>query len=446
MRILTVISGLVMSICGAFCFAVSGNLFISVAFVIGVTMVVSGGCSIGAYLISGRGHNRLTETTLVEGLVTLFYGVAVLNNQVTDTFLTMFFGTWLTVCGVTRVSQSFYVSRINPRDWAKIIPLASMASMLGIVMMMPKLVGAVAPLMLVGGAFIFVGLSMLTYAMYMKRRSTGAEGEVKAKERAEARKAVAKAQRQERDRIRNLSKQERDEEVARQKKEKAEQEKARKAALEAQKAARRKAARPEGERTVEISSEEVEEINIKVQDKVVDVKDDNPMAAIWATMAKENGLDVTVNKVKKEKEPTAPIPVIVKADEPQTHPVWQRPTDIPKVRQERQAVKDDTLSSIHFKAVNLEEIESKKPVVEFEKVKLPELTLESDKSSADRKQVLKEISKTKLDKEEVDYTPISLEDLVAEPLSKPYDPKESTRFTQTLNFGWLDDVEKENKK
>ncbi|MDO5332028.1 MAG: hypothetical protein Q4E99_05040, partial [Bacillota bacterium] len=62
-----------------------------------------------------------------------------------------------------------------------------------------------------------------------------------------------------------------------------------------------------------------------------------------------------------------------------------------------------------------------------------------DHQSADREEVLEEISKTILKKEEVDYTPISLEDLVAEPLVKPYDPNESKRFTQTLNFGWLDE-------
>lgn len=445
MRVLTVISGLVMAICGAFCFAFSGNLFSSVAFVIGVTMVISGGCSIGAYIISGKGHNRLTETSLVEGLVTLLYGVAVLNNQVTDTFLTMFFGTWLTVCGITRVSQSFYVSRFNPKDWAKIIPLAAMASMFGVVMMMPKLVVAVSPLMLVGGAFIFVGLSMLTYAMYMKRRSSNSEGEIKAKERAEAKKAVAKAERQERDRLRSLSKKERDEELARQRAEKEEQEKAKKAAIAAQKEARRQAARPENERTMEISPEEVEEINIKVDDKIVGVDSNNPMAAIWATMAKEDGMDVTINKVaKKDKDKTAEMPTI--ADEPQIRPVWQRPTDIPKVKKEKSIVKDDTLSSIEFKAVNLEEIESARPAVEFEKIKLPELKLASDDQSADRREVLKEISNTILKKEEVDYTPISLEDLVAEPLVKPYDPEESKRFTQTLNFGWLDEQLEEKKK
>jgi len=429
MRVLTVISGILISVCGAFCFAFNGNLFSSVAFVIGVTMVISGGCNIGAYLVSGRGHNRLTETTLVEGLVTLLYGVAVLNNQVTDSFLTMFFGTWLTVCGVTRVSQSFYVSRFNPRDWAKIIPLAAMASMLGVVMMMPTLLIAVTPLMLVGGAFIFDGLSMLTFAMYMKKRSTGAEAEVKAKERAEARKQVAKEQRDERDRLRKLSRKERAEELARQKKEKEEEDKAKKAALEAQKAERRQAARPEGERTVQIPEEQVAEINAIADANVNTIQNgeagavdeptipENPMAAIWQTMEKE---------------------------EPQTRAAWQKPTAIPKFKQEvkdipREFAKDDTLAKLELKAVKLDDIEDKSATVIFEKVELPEIKLASEEETADRTKILQDIGEATLEKEVVDYTPVTLEDLVREPVKKSFDPKEAKRFTQTLSFGWLED-------
>jgi len=371
-------------------------------------------------------------------LVTMLYGFAVLTNSVTDVFMTMFFGTWLTVCGVTRFSQSLYVSRINPRDWAKIVPLSAIASMLGVIMMMPKIVSAAAPLMLLGGAFVFDGLSMLTFAMYIKRRATGSDDEVRAKERAEERKAVAKAERLERDRLRSLSKQEREEELEHQKSVREAEDKARKEAVAAQKAARRQAARPESERTIELSNEEVEEINIRVGGQDVDMSSENPMAAIWASMAKEDGNEFTVNKVIKTKEDT--IPEYIKPEEPQTHAVWQRPTEIPKVKlTERTSSKDDTFSPIKLTAVNLEEIESKKPLVEFEKIKLPELKFESDNIFADRKEVLKEIQNTKIVKEELDYTPISLDELVAEPMAKPEDPNASKRFTQTLTFEWLED-------
>ncbi|MCQ2553363.1 MAG: hypothetical protein MJ150_03570 [Clostridia bacterium] len=428
MRILTVISGIVITACGAFCFAVSGNLFASIAFVVGVTMVISGGCNIGAYLISGKGHNRLTETTLVEGLVTFFYGFAVLNDQVNELTLMMFFGTWLTVCGVTRVSQSLYVSRFNPKDWAKIIPLAAVASMLGVVMMMPKILVAAAPLMLVGGAFILDGLSMLMFAMYMKKRALPtAEGEIKAREREEAKRAVAKAERIERDRLRNLSKHEREAELERQREAKAKEDAAKKAEIAAQKAARRQAARPASERTMEFTLNEIKDINT-LADKVVKIEDEDEVETV--TLA--------------EKAPEAPAEELVNVpvEDLQTRPVWQRPTDIPKVRQEAKPVqKESEITSLRFTAVNLEEIESGKTVVEFEKVELPELKLASDNEAADRKEVLKEIDKVTIKKEDLDYTPIDLEELVKEPLARPVDPNEAKRFTQTLNFHWVE-VEK----
>ena len=93
MRILTTIAGILICATGAFCFAVYTSPFSDVAFVVGVVMVLSGIMHNVAYLVSGRGKNRLTDTALVEGLVTFFYGFAVLNNQVTDEVLTLFFGT-----------------------------------------------------------------------------------------------------------------------------------------------------------------------------------------------------------------------------------------------------------------------------------------------------------------------------------------------------------------
>jgi len=422
MRILTVIAGILISGCGAFCFAVYTNPFKDVAFLVGLVMVISGCCDTIAYLVSGSGKNRTTDTALVEGLVTLLFGFAVLNNQVTDLMLTMFFGTWLTLCGVTRVSQSFYVSRFRPKDWAKIMPLAAIASMLGVVMLMPKLVSAVMPLMLVGGAFVLDGLSLLVYAMFMKKLTAKTSAfEEKAKERAQARKAVKEAEREERDRLRKLSIQEREKEQERQRQERETLEAAKKQAREEERAARKEAARPATEKTMEFTPEEVAEINaaameaeLKADDKPVE-EEPQPVNAVFAAVAQESGVPL--------------------------RPVWQKPTDVPSLRAERDAdiEKEVEFKPLKFNAVNLEEIESRKTHVEFAKVELPEYKLRSDTETADRDAVLDEIKNTSFKTDDVEYTPISLEELVNEPLAKPYDPDEAKRFTQTLNFGWLED-------
>ena len=215
MRILTTIAGILICGTGAFCFAVNMNVFADVAFLVGLTMMIAGVLLTFAYLVSGRGENRLTETALVEGLVSFFYGFAVINDQVSDLNLTMFFGTWLTLCGISRVSQSFYVSRFNRKDWAKIMPLGLVASVMGIIMMMPALVKNIQPLMLIGGVMILDGLSILIFAMFMRRIDADpGRSEAAAKERSAAKKAQIKARREQRDRLRNLSQEEREAEQA----------------------------------------------------------------------------------------------------------------------------------------------------------------------------------------------------------------------------------------
>ncbi|MBQ1476232.1 MAG: DUF308 domain-containing protein, partial [Firmicutes bacterium] len=156
MRILTVISGMLLAIAGAFTFAFYSNAFTGLAFILGLVMLISGLCILGAYILSGK-VGRLPDTVLVEGMVTTLFGFAVLNNEVMDAMVTLFFGTWMTLSGVTRISQSFAVSRYRPKDWAKIMPLALAGTILGVIMLMPSLTNYMNPMFLVGAAFIVNG-------------------------------------------------------------------------------------------------------------------------------------------------------------------------------------------------------------------------------------------------------------------------------------------------
>src|SRR5665647_554269 len=88
MRILTVMSGIVLSATGAWCLSYYRSAFSSIAFVLGLAMLISAICLISAFLVSGR--KRLPETILVEGMMTLIFGFVILNNEVTDTMLSIF--------------------------------------------------------------------------------------------------------------------------------------------------------------------------------------------------------------------------------------------------------------------------------------------------------------------------------------------------------------------
>ena len=436
MRILTTIAGILICATGAFCFAVYTNPFTDVAFVVGVVMILSGIMHSVAYLVSGRGRNRLTDTALVEGLVTFFYGFAVLNNQVTDEVLTLFFGTWLTICGVTRISQSFYVSRFNPKDWAKIMPLGMVATMFGVIMMMPSLLSAVMPLMLVGGAFIVDGFSILIYAMYMRRKDADrGKAELEARQRAEAKKQLQKTKREQRDKLRSLSRQEREEAQEKLLADQRAYENAKKEEKLARRRARKEAAMGQLPPTIQLSKEEVEEIiaGAPAEQLAEDAKAAETALNAAGTALAEAGserADAAENVIAKAAELEAASKVSFKI-----------PEVIPSIRLEDKPAskkKKTEAGPVKIAAVNLEEIEQPKGVT-FDKVELPEVKLVSEAEKVSREDVLSSIDSVSAPKaDNVDYTPIDLDDLVPEPGEKPESEEDSRRFTQVLSFNWKD--------
>lgn len=435
MRILTTIAGILICGTGAFCFAVYSNPFSDVAFVVGAVMVLSGIMHSVAYLISGRGKNRLTDTALVEGLVTFFYGFAILNNQITDESLTLFFGTWLTLCGVTRISQSFYVSRFNPRDWAKIMPLGMVATMFGVIMMMPSLLSAVMPLMLVGGVFIVDGFSILIYAMFMRRKDADrGRAEQEARQRAEAKKQLQKTKREQRDKLRSLSQQEREEAQAKLLADQRAYENAKKEEKLARRRARKEAVMVQSPPTIQLTKEEVEEIvagapaeqlaeDAKALETAVKPAEEHVKAAVAVP-----GADESIALKAAELEAASKVS-------------FKLPETIPSIKLEDRPAskkKKTEAADIKIAAVNLEEIEQPKEV-SFEKVELPDIELASKEEKVSREDVLSKIDSVSAPKaENVDYTPIDLDELVSEPLEKPVSKDDSKRFTQVLNLNWND--------
>ncbi|MBQ9889813.1 MAG: DUF308 domain-containing protein [Firmicutes bacterium] len=427
---------------------VYSNPFTDIAFVVGVVMMIAGVLHTVAYLVSGRGANRLTDTALVEGLVTFFYGFAVLNNQVTDQSLTMFFGTWLTICGVTRISQSFYVSRFNPRDWAKIMPLGLVATMLGVVMMMPSLLSAVMPLMLVGGAFLIDGLSILVYAMFMRRKDAEkGRAETEARQRAEAKKQLQRTKREQRDKLRSLNKQERDAAQAKlladqrayeeaKKQEKLAKRQARSAMVEAQSA------------TIPMTKEEVAEV-VEGAPKEQLEEDARVLAEAKAEAEKAAEPEKPLSEGEKAVEGLAQSVAELDAA---SRVSFKAPEEIPVINvddilKEKKSRRDASEGEQKLGAVNLEEVENGSRVV-FEKVELPQPELASaTEKNVSREDVLQKIESEKLPQLEiVDYSPIDFDESEPEPSEKVQDAAQAEKnvkddkfFTQVLDLTWKDE-------
>ncbi|MBR2099420.1 MAG: DUF308 domain-containing protein [Firmicutes bacterium] len=438
MRILIVISGMLLAVAGAFTFAFYSNAFTGLAFILGLVMLISGLCILGSYIISGK-VGRLPDTVLVEGMVTTLFGFAVLNNEVMDAMVTLFFGTWMTLFGVTRVSQSFAVSRYRPKDWAKIMPLALAGTILGVIMLMPSLTTYMNPMFLVGAAFIVNGLSQLVYSMYMRKHEL-TDREIEAQERAEARKTAKEAERKQRNANRSTSWHEREEQREEQrrleKRRLAEQRAAKMQELQERRAARR----PASEATMEFTPEEVEEIKAMAE---------TPAAAPVREPAPVEEVPVeTPAEEPAAEEPAVEEEILEKAKAP----VWTRPENIPSLRarkleEEAAAAEAEPAPAPEIEdplakraAVNIEKIEEGLETVEFEPVELPEPQLEASGGEAEeRKEILQDLEKeVKRDDPFKPFQALKLEDLFGEdyvPLREK-DPKEATRFTQSLNLDW----------
>ena len=433
MRILVVISGMLLAIAGAFTFAFYNNAFIGLAFILGLVMLISGLCILGAYIISGK-VGRLPDTVLVEGMVTTLFGFAVLNNEVMDAMVTLFFGTWMTLSGVTRISQSFAVSRYRPKDWAKIMPLALAGTIIGVIMLMPSLTTYMNPMFLVGAAFIVDGLSQLIYSMYMRKHEL-TDREIEAQERAEARKTAKEAERKQRNTNRTTSWHEREEQREEQrrleKRRLAEQRAAKMQELQERRASRR----PASEVTMEFAPEEVEEIK-----RLAD-EEELPITQV-----------LTPTPRKEEPEQTEEEALLQETLEKAKAPVWNRPENIPSLRakkleEEAAAAETEPETEPEIEdplakraAVNIEKIEEGLDTVEFEPVELPEPELEASGGEAEeRTEIIQELEKEV--RKEDPFTPfeaLKLEDLFGDdyvPL-RERDPKEATRFTQSLNLDW----------
>lgn len=471
MRIFTVIAGILYVAMGALCFVFGGYSFLGLAFPAGLLMTVAGIFIVLAFVASGKKY-RLPDTVLVEGLIDMMFGFAVLNNQVSDNMLSMFFGAFTCIAGATRLSQSLDVSRYRPKDWARVMPLSAITAILGVIMMMPNVIPNATPMMLMGGAFIINGFSLLVYSMYMEKR-TASQREEEAKARTAAKKAAADAKRRQRDMLRSLSHQERQEALAKIKQEKKEAKQQKREARRLELELSRTARRPAPEDTKPISKDDQEEIKriaeqLGLDDEAViqeaiekaaaqaaeepaaeEAKTEEPLAETTSQTAEAPAEEAaaepaeepeieTDHQIQVEETPAETIEE--PAEEITRWPAWQKPVDIPSLRnsvraQDEPEEEEPALPALA--AVNLEAFENEEINIEFESPELRPVELVSETADAvDRKQIIKDLEKPVIKNDEfTDYVPLRLEDLIDEELPK-INTSVDERFTQRMSFTW----------
>ncbi len=437
MRILTVIAGVLLTILGAFSFlSISTYSFAALAFPIGIGMCAAGIFIVAAFIASGR-FRRISDAVLVEGIVMTLCGFVVLNDQVKDAMLPIFFGLLLVISGASRIAQCFDVSRYRPRDWLKPMVFAIPATVLGLVMMMPSAISMDKPLMLVGASFIINGFSILIYAMFMEARSSE-ERSAELKARAAAKQQQAEEKRRRRNEMRKMS----HEEKARVKTEERMQKKldAEKKRLEKMKAKEdaRKSRQPATTHTISFTKEESEEI--KAAAKELGFEDEKPETA--AENTETAAPEAPEVQPAEQEEASAPA-----YEEASIWPSFKKPEAIPSVRKKKDAAgeaKTEEKQEPQHSAIKLDEIEEKTPEIQFNTPDLPDVELSAHGGEAwKRDDILKELDREiELSETFTDYEALKLEDLISEELPKANlnDPMDKS-FTQRLTISWAPEPE-----
>lgn len=171
MRILTVISGILMILTGVFCFINPGQTFMSMAFIVGIIMVINGVIHSVAYLM-GRGlHNKGDNNgwILTDALITLLLGILVLCNQlVADTAIHMVFGMWVLVSGILRIESATHINKDKKiSNFRSAMLTGILTSLIGLFGFINPLVEWLSTIILLGIFMVMQGINIIELGINM---------------------------------------------------------------------------------------------------------------------------------------------------------------------------------------------------------------------------------------------------------------------------------------
>lgn len=171
MRILTVISGVLMVLTGAFCFMNPGQTFLALAFVVGLVMVITGVIHALSYFI-GRGlHNKGDNNgwILTDALITLLLGILILCNQlVVDAAIPMVFGMWVLVSGILRIEAATHINREKKRiNFITTMSTGVLTVLIGVFGFINPLVRWLSTVFLLGAFMVMQGVNVIELGINM---------------------------------------------------------------------------------------------------------------------------------------------------------------------------------------------------------------------------------------------------------------------------------------
>jgi len=157
---LKIAAGVILILTGVFCFANPGVTFLSIAFILGISMMLSGITGILAYLKNV--NNETSNLLFVEGITSFVLGFLVLSNQLlADAAIPVFFGLWVMFSGILRVVEAYTARKSGLTMWQVLLTLGLFGVFIGVYSFFNTILFTFSTVVLVGILFIMQGINVL---------------------------------------------------------------------------------------------------------------------------------------------------------------------------------------------------------------------------------------------------------------------------------------------
>ncbi len=167
MRIITVLTSFILIFTSLWCFLHMGNTYISVAFLLGVAMILHALGAVCSYIGSYKDLQK-SSWILADGIATGVLGVLVLANQLTvDPMIPIFFGIWIMYSGMHRTIASTQMMMAKERGWGFVLGFGIVAIAMGIYSFFNNILLAFDNVLLVGIIFLIQGINVMALAVNM---------------------------------------------------------------------------------------------------------------------------------------------------------------------------------------------------------------------------------------------------------------------------------------
>lgn len=170
MRILTIISGILMLLAGLWCFANPGASFMSLAFILGVVMIIAGLTGAVNYFTE-KNRNAEGGWVIAESILTFILGcIVILNQIVIEAMVLIFFGMWLLFSGCLRIVAAFQLRKLKEKSWHWTLVFGILASVVGLYAFINPLTLGLSVVLIVGIFFIVQGANVLVIGIHMPHK------------------------------------------------------------------------------------------------------------------------------------------------------------------------------------------------------------------------------------------------------------------------------------